>query len=102
MSTKYKVGDTVTVEHVIIAVDEESGNCPVKIRAIHWPLASTIKGHTPKQREFKPGDMVTWGGGHAILEFIAERDGYAIMWSTEFQQSYRQQLLKLRHADEVQ
>lgn len=63
---------------------------------------SAIVTHTPKQREFKPGDMVTWEGGHAILEFVAERDGFAIMWSKEYEQSYRQPLSKIRHADEAE
>ncbi len=72
MSTTYRVGDKVWVEVDVISVDAADYNRPVQVKlpqvklpqvktptsGVWWPLASTIKRHIPKPREFKPGDKV--------------------------------------------
>lgn len=95
--------DTVTVEGVVAKIDGDivtlvTGDSPNK-----WQFSipvDYIASHTPKPREFKPGDMVTWGHGAVALEFIAVRDGYAIMWEKPTQTVWREVLSEIRHIDE--
>lgn len=102
--TKYRVGDEVTVRGVIKEIEYNPGfSLLVAIGSAEvWLAKFGIATHTPKPREFKPGDMVTWGNGDATLEIVAIRDGYAIMWSKEYERSVCQPLPKIRHIHEAE
>ncbi len=107
MSTKYQIGDKVWIEFEVVNVDDCSDR-PVRVSqsttGLWWPLASTIKHHIPKPREFKPGDKVrhvdtqqtyeflSRFGGKAIIGRLDVAGGPCVAWSDESE---------LRHADEV-
>jgi hypothetical protein len=104
MSTKYQVGDKVWIEFDVINVDDCSDQ-PVKVKqsmtGFWWPPASTIKHHIPKQREFKPGDIVRAGLDKADYELIAIRGQVAFLWFQEQLYGRTAPLDTIRHADEA-
>lgn len=76
--SKIKVGDEVTVRATVAAMDY--GTCaPVRIIGGSWIYKDDILVHTPKPREFKPGDMVTWGAGVVAWELVATANGFAFL-----------------------
>lgn len=103
---KFKAGDEVTVRAKILKVEIDSlavGITSEDGEATHYTHGvpfSEIATHTPKPREFKPGDMVTWGIGTMPAEFIAERNGFAIMWVPRHRTVERKPISTLRYADE--
>lgn len=105
---KFRAGDEVTVRGTIHLIDTNDTEMPLSVVVTTgktpiplWVAESAIVTHTPKPREFVPGDMVTWGNGVDIVEFIAAKDGYAIMWHKNFAQVCREPLSDIRHADEA-
>lgn len=104
---KYRAGDKVTVHGVVVAMSLEGPLVEFKRQNYYHSSLSfgvpfeEVATHTPKPREFKPGDMVTWGRGATALEFIAERDGFAIMWHPTYKIVERERVAEIRHADEA-
>ena len=103
--SKIRAGDEVTVRCVVkevvdteLVVVKPSFN-PGPFFADMCISKDWIATHTPKPRDFTPGDRVTWGSGVNIYEFIAQRDDVAIVWSAEHGAS-DPPFYKLRHADE--
>jgi hypothetical protein len=107
---KYAVGGEVTVRGVIagelddgrifVAFPESEGAPPGTLLNAVLTEAS-IATHTPKPREFNLGDIVTWGTGAISLEFLAARNGMAIMWNNEEGCVENEPLSDIRHADEA-
>lgn len=82
--SKIRVGDEVTVKATVTEVYPDS-ECPVtvSIKSVSWqicPLREDIATHTPKPREFKPGDRVTWTGNDMHRWKIIAIDG-ELAWS---------------------
>lgn len=105
---KYAVGGEVTVRGVIAGeLDDgrvfvafpESEGAPSGTLLNAVLTAASIATYAPKPREFKPGDMVTWGSGGTVCELVAIRNGYAVMWQTQLCNCYRLILRDIRHAD---
>lgn len=102
--SKIKVGDEVTVRGVVADTRHADSTAPVAVSFSgvchsHWVNSSAIATHTPKPREFKPGDRVTWGSGYVIYELVAIRDGIAATWNKDYGWQPKT-LSDLRHADE--
>jgi hypothetical protein len=95
--SKIRVGDEVTVRATVREVAD--GTKPIRVSRDPWVGVSDIATHTPKPREFKPGDRVTWGNGLLVYEFIAARNSKAVLWSDEYQWQIHD-VSHLRHADE--
>lgn len=99
--SKIRVGDEVTVRGSVSEIDKTSIPFRVLMDSgrTAWFCADEITTHTPKPREFKTGDRVTWGNGAYNAEFVALRGDNAAVWESR----YGWKALKisdLRHADE--
>lgn len=106
--SKIRVGDEVTVRAKVVdrgthfsPCHDYPGEPTIRIMVGEWVGSSEIATHTPKPREFKPGDRVTWGKlqGTYVYEFIAQRGDCAVAWNDTFGFSL-QPTSDLRHADE--
>jgi hypothetical protein len=98
--SKIRVGDEGTVR--VRFVDIRNGSFRVetlRFGGSMWAFASDLSTHTPKPREFKPGDRVTWGNGSRTYEFLAQRGGTAFLWSNAYGAALPN-ISELRHADE--
>jgi hypothetical protein len=97
--SKIRVGDEVTVRGKITGCTANGVNVLIGPSPT-WAHRHSIATHTPKPREFKPGDRVTWSAGRArVYEFIAQRGPTAILWSPEYGAT-DPSISSLRHADE--
>lgn len=102
--SKIKVGDEVTVRAKVVDRGNEftpRGPMPtvVKICVGEWVGAEHIEAHHPAPREFKPGDLVTWGTGAYNAEFIALRGDEAAVWESRYGWK-TPKISDLRHIDE--
>lgn len=99
--SKIRIGDEGTIR-VRIIEKNVSGNFKVEVLkygCCTWVFPSDIVTHTPKPREFKPGDRVTWDRGHVIFELIAIRKDNAAVWKEGYGW-YIKSVSDLRHAEE--
>lgn len=103
--TKYRVGDEVTLRGVIKR-SECSHRIPLLVTIGNselWFSESDIVTHTPKQREFKPGDMVTWAAmSESVYTILAIDDDVAWLKNNPTGIRYSSLIEDIRHADEAE
>lgn len=101
--SKINVGDTVTVSHEVIQIDDDA-KFPVRISPFAWVSLERIVSHHPKPREFKAGDKVTYRDSHIVYEFVAMRHEELCLFEpgVGFRIFMGRAIRDLRHADEQQ
>ncbi len=81
--SKIRVGDEVTVRVKVTDRVSDTAVAPVRISifgVVAWVPVDFIATHTPKPRDFNPGDRVTWTGNDMHRWKIIAIDG-ELAWS---------------------
>jgi hypothetical protein len=104
--SKIRVGDEVTVRAAVDDIRHADSTAPVSVSFngvghTHWIRASDIATHTPKPRDFKPGDRVTHANhGGLTFNVIASNSKGALWVEDAGGWNFVESAALFRHTDE--
>jgi hypothetical protein len=97
--SKVKVGDELVFQRATVMAIDDRGYYQLSGPHIGLFHPKWFTRHISAPRPFEKGDKVTWGTGRIAYEFVAEHDGYVVMFDPMTGETPRRPVADVRHAD---